>query len=392
MLPKATDWYNVEMEYQRIAFGWEDRGLRVDPLRIQAEQAAYGGRLTDLTHQLADLGIDNPRSSQAVAHALGELGWDAEDFTPSGQVALDKVVLARLTEAGGVVGRGAKLLMEYRRTDKWKAVYFDKMFEAMTGDQRVHPFVRTMGAHTGRSSITDPPLQTIPKDAGPPRVFIADRGYELWPVDYDAQELRIFAALAGEQDMIREFTEGDGKLHDLVARLADVDRNVAKTLSYARLYGAGLSKLALATGKTEHEMLGIIARIDARFPEAARFMDRVVEQARERESIVGWAYAEIPRSRRRIGVETDAAYKALNYTIQGFAADSLKLAALRLDRAGYGDAMLLPVHDELLFQFPAGEGVHLAHEVAALMEDTFLSVPLSASPSGPFASWGEGYK
>lgn len=385
-------WYQIEMEYQRLAYGWEEKGLLVDPEFILTQQAAYEAKLVDLTQKLADVGITKPRSNKMIEAVLADLGYEFEDFTAKGNVSLDKVVMARIAQMGGVTGRAARLLMEYRRTDKWKAVYFDGMLDAMTSDQRVHPFVRTMGAKTGRSSITVPPLQTIPKDAGPRSVFLADRGMELWPIDYDSQELRVFAALANEIPMIEEFNGPDPDLHSLVARMASVERDVAKTLNYARLYGAGVSKLALGAGKTEPEMAEILDRIDTRFPAAAAFMEGVVAEARQRHHEAGYAYTEVARSGRRIGVEIDKAYTALNYKIQGHGADVLKLAAIRLYRAGFGEAVMLPVHDELLMQFPKGEGAHLAQEAAEIMRDEALSVPLTASPEGPFTRWGDKYQ
>ena len=79
--------------------------------------------------------------------------------------------------------------------------------------------------------------------------------------------------------------------------------------------------------------------------------------------------------------------------MQGSGADILKDAILRLDKWGFGDNILLPVHDELLFQFPIGpEGEASAKECAELMSDYTLSVPITTELSGPFESWGAHYQ
>lgn len=383
-------WYEIEMEYQRLVYEWEARGLRVDEQHLLTHKQAYGDQLASLEAQLEDLGFHKPRSNKVVEQALRDLGHDPTELTPKGNVALNKEVMARIQQAGGPAARAAHLLVEYRRLASWRQVYFEKMLEA-TVNGRVHPFIRTMGAKTGRSSITDPPAQTIPKHPLTRGVFVPDPGCELWAVDYDTQELRVFAALANEVPMVETFNQG-GKLHDLVAEMAGVDREIAKILNYARLYGAGLSKLAATTGKSEREMAAIINRIDQRFPAAAAFMAETVRRVRDRREAEGYGYAEVPRSWRRIGVEDDKDYTALNYMIQGYGADTLKLAALRLDRAGYSSAVLLPVHDELLLQFPKGEGEEAAREVAKIMTDDNLSVRLTTTAEGPLRRWGDKYQ
>jgi len=83
----------------------------------------------------------------------------------------------------------------------------------------------------------------------------------------------------------------------------------------------------------------------------------------------------------------------VNGIMQGSGADVLKDAIIRLDALGYGDNILLPVHDELIFEFPDGDdGAVAAAEAAAIMEDRSLSVPLTTELTGPLASWGSKYE
>jgi DNA polymerase-1 len=99
----------------------------------------------------------------------------------------------------------------------------------------------------------------------------------------------------------------------------------------------------------------------------------------------------LTKSGRRFSVPNDnELYKCVNGLMQGGGADIIKDAVVRLDQLGYGDNIVLPIHDELLFQFPEGDTEGPA-AVAAIMEDHTLTVPITTELSGPFTSWGEGY-
>ncbi len=79
--------------------------------------------------------------------------------------------------------------------------------------------------------------------------------------------------------------------------------------------------------------------------------------------------------------------------MQGSGADILHEAVVRLDQLGYGDAIVVPVHDEIIFDLPAGvEGEYAARECASIMEDHTLSVPITTELSGPYHSWGDKYR
>ena len=382
------------MRYQRLMFRAERRGMRIDVDYATSLRDEWRLAIDTAAENLAMCGISNPNSNRLVEAALVDLGWMPSERTPTGQAKLDGHVLRRLVEFGGPEGHIAEELIRYKRLVKWTAAYLDPF---CASDGRVHPSINTMAARTGRSSITNPPLQTLPHTPDIRRAVIPDDGHALYTIDYKGQEARIFAAYAGEDAMIREFTEGGGDMHALVASLVygkdytPDQRTIAKTVNFAMLYGAGPAKIAQSAGVHVNEIKRFLATYDRAFPKVARFMREVQESVVER-AAAGQGYVHT-RGGRRVVVDADKPYTGVNYLIQGSGADVLKEAVVQLDNAGLADYIVVPVHDELVFQFPQQEAQPLAAEAADVMTNRdWFSVPLTTDTKGPLTSWGQAYE
>lgn len=162
--------------------------------------------------------------------------------------------------------------------------------------------------------------------------------------------------------------------------------------SFSRLYGAGPAKIAQTAGVSEQEILSFITGFDSRFPRGTQFIQEVQASGAHRLRSEGEAYVTTFGG-RRLPVDEDHLYALVNRLIQGSCADVLKDAILRLDAAGLGNNILLPVHDELLFSFPSTpDGEEQAKEARSLMQDDRFSAPLTCDLSGPLSSWGESYR
>ena len=97
-------------------------------------------------------------------------------------------------------------------------------------------------------------------------------------------------------------------------------------------------------------------------------------------------------SGRRLPVDADRSYAALNYVVQSTARDVLGKAMVSIDRAGLWDYMVLPIHDELLCSFPREDSQELAREVGVLMEVEMEGVHITTEPDLGQESWGSLYE
>ena len=397
--------YEREMQALAVMHAAETRGMRVDHRHAAETRRVWLNRAVILKDKMAAQGLDNPNSTQQVAGIFKELGWAPEDFTESGQEVVDKVVLARLAEKWPGL---ANSIVEYKRLTKWVGSYLTPFAES---GGRVHPGINTLRAKTGRMSITSPALQTLPSGGSAGairRCVLPEPGEELWAIDYDGQEARIFANLSGDPGMAAAYKAGDD-LYTHVARIvwddesivkADPRRTTAKVILLAFTYGAGLDRLAEASGLPVRDVERFVKVLFNRFPSVKTLTgDHALggtdpgDPAREAVrnlADTGLSYV-MTTGGRRFSMPEGESYKAVNGIMQGSGADVLKKAIVRLDRAGLGQHIVVPVHDEVVFSFPKGEGASMAAEAAALMTDNDWDIPLTVDVTGPLKNWGEAY-
>tara|TARA_R110002020_G_scaffold1690_8_gene7709 strand:+ start:3064 stop:4860 length:1797 start_codon:yes stop_codon:yes gene_type:complete len=396
-----------DREHQALAimYGAERRGMRVDHHHAEQVRREWLARSVELRDLLQSQGIANPNSNRQVEAILRETGWQPDDFTETGQAVLDKMVLNALSDSHPKIARP---LIEYKRLTKWISSYLEP-FAASRG--RVHPSIHTLRARTGRMSITSPALQTLPSrgSAGAiRRCVLPEPGCELWAIDYDGQEARIFANLSRDPGMAAAY-EADVDLYTHVGRIvynepdmqkSDVRRSTCKVIMLAWSYGAGVDKLALASGLNKAQVEAFLRKLFVEFPTVRDMTgDHAIGgnnpgkpalMAQERLAAEGLAYVKT-RGGRRFSMPEGEYYKAINGLMQGSGADVLKSALVRLDQAGLSDYIVVPVHDEVLFSIPRGHE-DVALEAARCLEDTSWQIPLTVDVTGPLKHWGEAYE
>lgn len=409
-----TPQYERDMVVREIHYRGEARGLNIDrdwatDLRKQWTCEAVG-----LAKQLELAGVENPRSNAQVTAVLEDLEWEPDEFTPTGAAKLDKVVLAQLMQHP-TFGPVAEPLIRYRRISKWISAYLDPFIDDVDTNGRIHHSIRVLQARTGRDSITGPPMQTLPaRDDGSwmiRRCIRADEGHALYCADFNGQEARVFAHFSQDPAMLETIRKGDD-LYRFAASVIYNDpsitkdselRGLTKVLLLAFTYGAGVDKLAKTSGLSHEDTQAFIYRLFEAFPNVRRLTgdhaiggNDVGEPARvaaERGFREGLRYVNTSGGRRFSVPNDDELYKMVNGLCQGSGADILKDAVVRLDQLGFGDNIVLPVHDELVFQFPIGDdGYRAAQEAAKVMEDYSLSVPITTDVKGPFPNWGTAYE
>ena len=186
--------------------------------------------------------------------------------------------------------------------------------------------------------------------------------------DYKQAELRVLAHFANDRNMIQAFLDGED-LHQMLADTAGVPRQKAKNGWFARVYGAGVPRFAETIDVSEDTARAIYAAIDSRFPGISRFIKHTQKVAEDRLVSDAEAWIRTPWGRYQpadLGYE----YKLPNYLIQSTAtADLPKEKAVLLDACGWGEYIIMPVHDEFIFDIPEDLCEEAAHDIPKLMEE-----------------------
>jgi DNA polymerase-1 len=306
----------------------------------------------------------------------------------------DATVLQELADNGHLL---PALLMEYRELAKLENTYLDALPELVnptTG--RLHTSFNQTVASSGRLSSSDPNLQNIPirRELGRDirRGFIPRPGWSLLAADYSQIELRLLAHLSGDPAFVDAFRAG-GDIHKQTAAIifdVSIDnvtpemRSRAKTINFATIYGQGARALSQQLKIEFAEARSFITRYFERFSGIRRYLDSMVEFARENgyvQTIFG-RRRYIPELRERnFNIRAFGERVAANSPIQGSAADLIKIAMIQIDKQltdqGFKAKMLLQVHDELVFEAPLDELSRLQDLVRKEMENAAeLSVPL----------------
>lgn len=386
--------YDREMAAKAILYRAERRGVRLDPWYTGALREEWINEMDGLTAELQALGLENASSGRQVAAAMQATEkWDPDDWTETGQPKVDEKVLK------GIDSEISRRVLRYRRLRKWTSSYLETFLREKDSNDRLHASINTTQARTGRMSITKPALQTLPRGPEIRRCMIADEGHKLWAVDYDTQELRVFASYAQEPGLIEAFRAGLD-LHTYAAsQVYGVDydavtknqRQTSKNVGYAKIYGAGPAKIADTAGVSVAEVQTFLAVYGQRFPKVDEFMRQVDAIARQRVVQEGRAYVK-SHGGRILTADPQKIYALVNHLVQGGCADVLKAKLISLDACGYGDTIVLPIHDEILFSLPDGADDEVPKIVEIMEDHESFAVPLTCVASGPYDNWGKKYE
>jgi len=337
----------------------------------------------------ASYGCENVNSTDAVADVLESRGIRITERTPTGKRKVDKNLLKDLMGQGDEF---AKAVYEAKKARKWRTTWVDTFLSTRDENNRCHPSINTLQARTGRMSITGIPAQTLPSgDWIIRRCFVADPGEVIASVDYEAQELRVLAALSGDETMIQAFKEG-ADLHLMTAQAAfgphvtkeSKERKYAKTVNFGRVYGGGARTVAQQTGLDIQTAKKVVEAFDQRYPRVKQFSDQLAAMAAR--------YGHVTtRTGRRLPVDPDRGYSALNYVIQSTSRDVTCRGILRLHEAGLTPHIRLPIHDEVVLSLPRDAAEEMAGQVGELMAMHMGPVHISTDPTVTGKSWGHEY-
>ncbi|GGM45120.1 hypothetical protein GCM10012275_15230 [Longimycelium tulufanense] len=334
-------------------------------------------------------GCDNVNSTDQVADVLEHRKVQITGRTPTGRRQVNKALLDQLATNGDKFAIAVK---EAKRARKWRTTWVDTFLKNRDEHDRCHASINALRARTARMSITGIPAQTLPAgDWLIRRCFVAEEGHRITSVDYQAQELRVLAALAGDTTMIRAFREG-ADLHLITARAAfgphvtadSTERKHAKVVNFGRVYGGGAHTVAQQTGLNLETATRVVKAFDDRYPAVARLSRRLAREATHNGAIT-------TPSGRVLPVDKGRRYAALNYYIQSASRDVTCRGLLRLHQAGYSPFVRLPIHDEVVVSLPAEHAHRAAQHIADLMRDQIGPVVIDTDAEVGQRSWGSLY-
>jgi len=375
-----TNLLDFEHAVQAACSDMSSRGIRLDTAYAQALTEYFLDEEDVARQELDALGIENPNSVDQVRKALSDAGVTLHNRTANGKFSVSKEALE------GVDHPAVKLVQTFRHATKFRVSYVESSLAVRDANDRVHPNIRSLVARTARMSVSNPPLQQLPaSDALIRRMFVADPGMVICSADYSQVELRVLAELAGEEKMLEAIANGVD-LHTNTAELVGISRKVAKMTNFLIVYGGGAGKLSTSAGIPLSEAKEAIDGFHRAFPSVRRYGNRLQDRS-------GYgARPIVTPSGRRLNLDRDRTYAAINYMVQSTARDVLAEAILEIgDHEDLRELMLMPVHDELVFQAPREEANEVADKVAAIMTRKFGSVLLEAEGDVYGPSWGHGY-
>jgi len=290
-------------------------------------------------------------------------------------------------------------VLEYRSLSKLLSTYVEALPDLVNPETgRVHASFNQTAAATGRLSSSDPNLQNIPNrtDRGKQirKAFIAQEGWLILTADYSQIELRVLAHLAKDEEMIDAFRSGEDIHRRTAAEVLGVApglvtpqmRHQAKAINFGILYGMGPFRLSRELGVSQAAAKRYIEEYFQRFRGVKRYIEQVVQSA-EQTGAVSTLFGRIrpvPEIKsRNVNQRNQGVRVAVNTTVQGTAADLIKMAMLQLDRRlkkhALRSRLLIQVHDELVLEVPETELAETGGLVRESMEGCCsLEVPLVA--------------
>ena len=388
---------DIELPLAGVLSRMERIGVRIDRSELQRLSTMMETEIARLTadiHRLAGrpFNISSPQQ-------LGDVLFDDLKLPAPVKYGKGKTrsTAADILEALAPEHEIVRQVLEYRQLTKLKGTYVDALpaqIDPTTG--RLHTSFNQAGAATGRLSSSNPNLQNIPMRTALGReiraAFIPREGWKLLVADYSQIELRLLAHFSDDPLLLEAFRNGED-IHTRTASevlgvsplLVTPDaRRAAKAVNFGIVYGISGFGLAQQLGIPRAEAEKYIKNYFARYAGVRTFIDKTIAEVR----LSGVTHTMFGRERpipdinsRNANSRGFAERTAVNSPLQGTAADLIKLAMVRIDgllsAGSYKSAMLLQVHDELVFECPPEELPAVSDMVKQQMEGVCdLKVPL----------------
>ena len=403
----------IEIPLVPVLADMEKEGINLDVVFLQkmsVEMTVESKALEQKIYETAGetFNLASPKQLGDVLFDKMKIGGAKQKKTKTGQYATGEEILSYLANDNPIV----KDILEWRQMVKLQSTYIDALpnqVDLKTG--RVHTEYMQTVAATGRLSSNNPNLQNIPirteRGRQIRKAFIArNENYTLVSADYSQIELRIIAALCGEENMIAAFKNNEDIHKSTAAKVFNIpleevtkeQRSHAKTVNFGIVYGVSAFGLSNQTNLSRKESADLIDAYYKTYPKLKSFITEQVDFAREN------GYVETISGRRRYLKDINSANaivrggaerNAVNAPIQGSAADIIKIAMInihkKLKSENWQSKMLLQVHDELVFDVHNSELEKIQQMIKHEMENAFkMIVPLEVE-IGSGKNWLEAH-
>ncbi|HWD86208.1 MAG TPA: DNA polymerase I [Solirubrobacteraceae bacterium] len=400
-----TDLLNeVELPIVRILRDMEQVGVKLDTERIREISERVKAEADDLESEIFELAgeeftLGSPKQLEEIL--FGKLGLSRGRRGKTGY-STDARVLQAIRAEHEIIPK----IERWRELTKLAQTYLDALPLLVDEHSRLHTTFNQTAATTGRLSSNNPNLQNIPIRTPLGReiraCFIAEPGNLLVSADYSQVELRLLAHIAGE-DALKEIFQRGEDVHTATAcrvfRVAPdgIDpgmRSKSKMINYGIVYGLSAYGMADRLDIPQSEADEFIQRYLAGFPAVGRFIEETIAQGTEHGyvSTLFGRRRQVPELRaRRWDLRKQGERFAVNMVIQGTAADIMKMAMVRCDRAlreaGLKSKLVLQIHDELLFEGPADEAERVEAIAVREMATAYPLDPPLAVDAGIGSNW-----
>lgn len=390
----------IEIPLVPVLAAMEKEGIRLDVDFLKSMSTDMQKEINAFEQQIYEtagekFNLASPKQLGDILFDKLKIGGAKQKKTKTGQYATGEEVLSYLANEHQIV----KDILEWRQMVKLQSTYIDALpnqVDKKTG--RVHTDYMQTVAATGRLSSNNPNLQNIPIRTERGRLirkaFIArDENYTLVAADYSQIELRIIAALSGEENMIKAFQNNEDIHKSTASKVFNVSleevtkeqRSNAKTVNFGIIYGVSAFGLSNQTNLSRKESADLIDAYYKTYPKLKAYMTEQVDFAREN------GYVQTVLGRRRYLKDINSANamvrggaerNAVNAPIQGSAADIIKIAMINIHKKlveeNWQSKMLLQVHDELVFDVHNSELEKIQPMIKHEMENAFkMDVPLT---------------
>jgi DNA polymerase-1 len=395
---------DVELPLVRVLREMERAGCKLDTARlaeisaeVKDEAAALEREIFDLCGE--DFMIGSPKQLEEML--FKRLGLSRKRRGKTGY-STDARVLQAIRHEHPVIPK----IERWRELTKLAQTYLDALPQLLGPDGRLHTTFNQTAATTGRLSSNNPNLQNIPIRTELGReiraCFVAEPRNLLVSADYSQVELRLLAHIAGEEVLKEIFRRGEDVHTATACRVFGVSpeqidpgmRSKSKMINYGIVYGLSAWGMADRLDIPQEEADEFIQRYLAGFPKVAQFIADTIEQGTEHGyvSTLFGRRRQVPELRaRRWEIRKQGERFAVNMVIQGTAADIMKVAMVRCDRAlkeaGLSSRLILQIHDELLFEGPADEAQRVKEIACREMSQAFQSDPPLAVEAGIGSDW-----
>ncbi|MES1258163.1 MAG: DNA polymerase I, partial [Acidobacteriota bacterium] len=384
----------IDLPLTDVLARMEETGIRVDAAELGRLSGLMESQIAQLTTDIHGLAARefNIASPQQLGRVLfEEMGLPAPFRAKGKAVSTAADVLEALAAEHAIV----RHVLEYRQLTKLKGTYVDALPELIRPETgRLHTSFNQTGAATGRLSSSNPNLQNIPIKTELGReiraAFVPRDGWQLVVADYSQIELRLLAHMSEDPVLVDAFRNGEDIHTRTAAEVMGVPpmlvskeaRNNAKAVNFGIVYGISSFGLAANLGISRKEADAYIRAYFERYAGVKRFIEETIARTRE----TGVARTLLGRERpipdmnsRNPNSRGFAERTAVNSPIQGTAADLIKVAMIRIDKAlsGMKSRLLLQVHDELVLEAPPEEIIAVQSLVKHEMESVYeLRVPM----------------